>query len=106
LERLRNNYIVVALYVDERTKLPESEWITSTIDGKVKNTIGKKNADFQISRFNVNGQPYYVLIGNNEEILADPYSYNLDVEQFIEFLDKGIESFKNKNQPLNTFDIK
>lgn len=93
LEKLRNEFVIVALYVDERTKLPESEWITSTIDGKVKNTIGKKNADFQITRFNVNGQPYYVLLGNNEELLADPYGYNLDVEKFIEFLNKGIEKF-------------
>jgi thiol:disulfide interchange protein DsbD len=98
LERLRNDYIIVALYVDERTKLPESDWITSTIDGKLKNTLGKKNADFQISRFNVNSQPFYVLLNNNEEMLVPAYSFNTNVDDFIEFLDKGIEQFKLHNQ--------
>jgi thiol:disulfide interchange protein DsbD len=96
LQRLNNEYVVVALYVDERTKLPEAEWITSTNDGKVKNTIGRKNADFQISRYNVNSQPYYVLLDNNEELLTDPYGFNTNIEDFIIFLDKGIEQFKTK----------
>jgi thiol:disulfide interchange protein DsbD len=97
LQRLQNDYIVVALYVDERTKLPESEWITSTFDGKVKNTVGRKNADFQISRFNVNSQPFYVLLGNSEEQLAAPYGFNTNIDDFIAFLDKGIEEFKSKS---------
>jgi thiol:disulfide interchange protein len=97
LQRLQNDYIVVALYVDERTKLPESEWITSTVDGKVKNTVGRKNADFQISRFNVNSQPYYVLLGNNEEQLTGSYGFNTNIDDFIAFLDKGIEEFKSKS---------
>jgi thiol:disulfide interchange protein len=110
LQRLQNDYIVVALYVDERTKLPESEWITSTFDGKVKNTVGRKNADFQISRFNVNSQPFYVLLGNNEEQLTAPYGYNTNIDDFIAFLDKGIETFKSKSSTpeiiTSQFDIK
>lgn len=97
LERLRDNYIIVALYVDDRTELPENEWVTSTRDGKVKKTIGKKNADFQATRFNVNGQPYYVLLDNDEKTLADPRGFDLDVESFIEFLDKGVNEFKKRN---------
>lgn len=100
LQRLQNDFVVVALYVDERTKLPESEWITSTVDGKVKNTVGRKNADFQISRFNVNSQPYYVLLGTNEELLTDPYGFNTNVDEFIKFLDKGIEQFKQNNPSI------
>ncbi|MDD3568030.1 MAG: thioredoxin family protein, partial [Bacteroidales bacterium] len=95
LQRLQNEFVVVALYVDERTKLPEDEWVTSTVDGKVKSTVGRKNADFQISRFNVNSQPYYVLLGNDEELLTAPYGFNTNVEEFIKFLDKGIEQFKS-----------
>lgn len=110
LQRLKNDYVVVALYVDERTKLPESEWITSSVDGKVKNTIGKKNADFQISRFNVNSQPYYVLMGNEEQVLTDPYGFNTNIDEFIAFLDRGLDSFKNKkNEPeleSSPFDLK
>jgi thiol:disulfide interchange protein len=102
LERLQRDFIVVALYVDERTKLPESEWITSTVDGKVKNTVGRKNADFQISRFNVNSQPYYVLLGTNEEVLTDPYGFNTNVDEFIKFLDKGVENFKAKKSETLT----
>ncbi|QKG80810.1 protein-disulfide reductase DsbD family protein [Tenuifilum thalassicum] len=96
LERLRRDYIIVALYVDDRTELPESEWITSERDGKVKKTIGKINADFQATRFNVNGQPYYVLLDNDEKPLIEPKGYDLDVEAFIEFLDKGVEEFNKR----------
>jgi len=98
LDRLRNNYVIVALYIDERTELPESEWITSKIDGKVKKSIGKQNADMQISRFNINGQPYYVLLDGNEKTLADPRGYNLDIDAFIKFLDSGIEEYKKRTE--------
>ena len=85
LKRLRNDYIIIALYVDDRTKLPEDEWVTSTYDGKVKKTIGKKYADFQITKYNINTQPYYVLVDTNGENLVEPMGYNLDVNNFIEF---------------------
>jgi thiol:disulfide interchange protein DsbD len=98
LERLSRDYIIVALYVDDRTELPESEWVTSARDGKVKKTIGKKNADFQATRFNVNGQPYYVLLDNEEKLLTEPRGFDLNVEAFIQFLDKGVEEFKKRNQ--------
>lgn len=93
LDILRNKYVIVALYIDDKTTLPESDWTTSKLDGKVKKTIGKKYADFQISRYNVNAQPYYILMNHNEELLIEPRSYNLNVEEFIEFLQKGVEEF-------------
>ena len=62
LKRLMNDYVIIALYVDDKKELPEDEWITSTYDGREKKTIGKKYADFQITRFGVNAQPYYVLL--------------------------------------------
>jgi thiol:disulfide interchange protein DsbD len=96
LEKLRSEFVIVALYVDERTKLPESEQYVSAVDGKRKETIGKRNSDFQISRFKMNGQPYYVLLGNNEEILTDSYGFNTNVDEFIAFLDSGIEAFKKQ----------
>lgn len=94
LQRLRQDYIVVALYVDDRTALPEDEWITSEFDGKVKKTIGKKNADFQITYFNKNSQPYYVLMSPEGEVLTPPKGYELNVERFVDFLDKGLEAFQ------------
>jgi len=96
LKRLREEYIIVALYVDDKEELPESEWITSSYDGKVKKTLGKKYADLQISRFNVNAQPYYVLLDKNGNLLVEPRAYDLDIEEFVQFLDKGIDKFKGK----------
>lgn len=96
LKRLREDFVIVALYVDDKTELPESEWITSSFDGKVKKTIGRKNTDFQITRFGVNAQPYYVIMGHNDDILTDPVAFEPDVDDYVEFLDKGVEAFAGK----------
>jgi len=94
LERLKNDFVIIALYVDDKTDLPQNEWITSTYDQKVKKTIGKKFADFQISRFGVNAQPYYVLLDQNQQLLVKPTARDLNPDHFIEFLDKGLSEFK------------
>jgi thiol:disulfide interchange protein len=94
IKRLKNDYIIVALYVDDNFELPENEWITSTFDGKVKKTIGRKNTDFQITRFGVNAQPYYVLMDNNGKELTPAIGFESDVKEYISFLDKGIEAFR------------
>ena len=96
LKRLQNDFVIIALYVDDRTTLPENEWITSTIDGKVKKTIGKKYADFQISKFNINSQPYYVLVDHNGDKLNEPKGHDLNIENFIRFLDEGKQKFQLK----------
>jgi len=95
LQRLNNDFVVVALYVDDKTPLPENEWITSKYDGKVKSTIGKKNADIQIANLENNAQPYYVLVGKDEKVLAWPYAYNRDPQQFVDFLERGKNKFKD-----------
>jgi thiol:disulfide interchange protein DsbD len=89
LKRLKEDYIVVAMYVDEKTELPREEWYTSVYDNKVKKTIGKQNMDFMIQKLNANAQPYYTLVGDNEELLSPPRAYDLDVQEFVEFLDEG-----------------
>lgn len=94
LRRLKENFIIVALYVDDRTKLAEEEWITSQYDGKIKKTIGKKNADFQISRFRTNTQPYHVILDHNENVLVMPMTFNLNIGEYIDFLDAGLEKFE------------
>ncbi|MCD4773277.1 MAG: thioredoxin family protein [Bacteroidales bacterium] len=96
LQRLNDEFIIIALYVDDKTKLPESDWITSVFDGKVKKTVGKKYADFQISRFKVNAQPYYVLLDNDGKSLVKPRAYDLDVDEFVDFLDSAIEEFRKR----------
>ena len=94
LSRLRGNYVIIALYTDDRTKLPEDEWITSEVDGKVKKTLGKKNLDLQIRRYNTNTQPLYVLVDPDGNTLAEPRGHNLDVEAFRNWLDGGLEKFR------------
>lgn len=93
LKRLQSGYIVLALYVDDKTPLPEKEWIVSAYDGKKKKTIGSINADFQITRFNNNAQPYYVLLDTEGKLLTEPKAYDLDVKRFVEFLDQGKQQF-------------
>ncbi|MFD3003226.1 cytochrome c biogenesis protein CcdA [Pontibacter toksunensis] len=97
LQRLRENYIIAALYVDEKTELPEADWYTSSYDSKVKKTIGKQYADYQISKFNVNAQPYYVLMDAQENVLVKPIAYDLKVENFVNFLDAGVASYKARH---------
>jgi thiol:disulfide interchange protein DsbD len=98
LKRLRENFIVTALYVDDKTELPENEWITSKYDKKVKKTIGKIFADLQITRFNVNSQPYYVMLDTAGNLLTTPRAYNLDIDAFVNFLDIASENFKKQQQ--------
>jgi len=97
LERLKNDFVIVALYVDDKTELPESEWYNSKYDGKTKKSIGKQNADFQITKFNNNAQPFYVLLDENGNLLAEPKGYDLNVSNFVAFLDNGLEKFKSRN---------
>jgi thiol:disulfide interchange protein DsbD len=96
LKRLMNDYVLIALYVDDKKELPEDEWVTSTYDGRLKKTIGKKNADFQISRFGVNAQPYYVLLDHDGKELTQPKAYDLDVDNFVKFLDEGLAKFEGQ----------
>jgi thiol:disulfide interchange protein DsbD len=94
LRRLSNDYVVLALYVDDKYELPESAWYTSAYDGKVKKTIGAQNADLQITKFNNNAQPYYTLIDGNGNLLVEPKAYDLNVEHFAAFLDSGLAAYK------------
>ncbi|WP_299819916.1 thioredoxin family protein [uncultured Pontibacter sp.] len=98
LQRLREDYVILALYVDDKTELAASEKYISDYDGKEKATIGKKYADYQITKFNVNAQPYYVLMDENENVLVKPTAYDLNVNNFVQFLDAGVAAYKAKKQ--------
>lgn len=98
LKRLKNDYVVVALYVDEKTELPESEWYVSAHDQKVKKTIGKQNLDFMIQKLNANAQPYYTLVDTSGSLLSAPKGYDLNVENFVEFLDNGLKEFDARQE--------
>lgn len=100
LQRMRNDYVVVALYVDDKTELPESQWYTSTYDNKLKTTIGAQNADLQIVKYHNNAQPHYCLVDANGELLVAPKNYDLDPTHFTAFLDSGEGRFANKSVSL------
>ena len=91
-----NDFVVVALYVDDRViELEESKWFISSNDGKLKKKLGEANADIQIVNFNKNSQPYYVTLSPEGKVLAPPMTYNNNTEEFLEFLAKSLEEFKN-----------
>ncbi len=98
LQRLQDDFVVVALYVDDKTELPDNEWYTSAYDQKIKKTIGKQNADLQITKLNNNAQPFYVLVGSDERVLVSPYGYDKSVESFVKFLDEGKSKYKELYQ--------
>ena len=93
LERLKNNFVIISLYVDDRTLLPEEEWITSDVDGKVKKTIGKINEDLEISMYNTNTLPLYVIADADGNPLITPSVTNLNIDEFIKWLDEGYSEF-------------
>ena len=97
LSILRNDYVIVALYTDDKKELPESDWVT-TDTGKVLKTLGKINSYYALKRFGVNAQPYYVLQGRDGKVLVDPRGYDLDVANFVEFLRSGIEAYRSESR--------
>ncbi len=85
LQKLQQDYVIVSLYVDDKTKLPESEWIT-TDKGKVLKDVGRVNSHLVLERFGVNSQPNYFLLDGEGNILRGPRGYNLDTDAFVDFL--------------------
>lgn len=94
LRRLRENFVIIALYVDDRTQLPANEWIISEIDGRQKKTIGKINEDLEISKFKTNALPLYVIADHDGNPLIRPMTTNLSVEEYKKWLDEGVSAFE------------
>lgn len=95
LELLRSEYVIVALYTDDKKELPESEWVTAD-NGTVLKQLGRINSFVTRKKWGVNSQPNYILIGKDGELLAPPRGYNLDVNAFVEFLENGIKEYKKQ----------
>ena len=96
LKRLKNDYILISLYVDDKTALAENEKYISTFSGKTIKTLGQKWSDFQASTFGTNSQPYYVLVDIEGKQLVAPQAFNLDINNYIRFLDDGKATFNKK----------
>jgi thiol:disulfide interchange protein len=97
LSRLRDNFVIIELYVDDRTQLPENEWIISSVDGKQKKTIGKLYEDLEISKFKTNALPLYVIADSEGNPLNKPMPTNLNIGEYKNWLDEGLELFNSKN---------
>ncbi len=95
LKLLKEDFIVVSLYVDDKTRLPESEWVKNK-DGEVLKTLGKINADLQIQNFHINAQPYYVILSPEGKLLSKPKVHDLNVDNYVKFLKTAKENFKLK----------
>lgn len=93
LSMLKNDFVIVVLYTDDKTKLPENEWVT-TSSGKVLKDRGRVNAWFVRENFGVSAQPNYVLLSPDGKQLAPIRGYNTDIDGFVEFLNSGLEKMK------------
>ena len=95
-EIMKNDVILVSLYVDERTKLPEEEWRTESFGGKdfkIK-TVGNKWTYMEVERYGTNAQPFYVILDHEENVLSGSASYDSDPKVFLKFLEDGVKNFK------------
>ena len=94
---LNNKYVLLSLYVDDKTELSREQWYTSKYDTKIKKTLGKQNADFQITRFNNNAQPFYVILDPfSGKVIYKPWGYELDIENYLSHLSNGIKIFYDR----------
>lgn len=98
LDLLRNDFVVVALYSDDKKQLPESDWIT-TEHGKVLKGMGKINAYRVHKLFGINAQPYYMILGTDGEQLVPGRGYDLNVDRFVAFLQGGIQAYREAKRP-------
>ncbi len=95
LQRLRNDFVLVQLYVDDKSELPAAEQTVSKFSGKKLKTIGNKWSDFQATRYNANSQPFYVQLDpTTEKVLATPQGANYDPDNFVRFLDSGLAALR------------
>ncbi len=95
---LTNDFVLVSLYVDYRDPLPKDQQYISPSTGKKIRTVGNKWSDFQISRFQRNSQPHYVILGHNEMEVGGQRGYDTDVEKYINWLKAGLDAFENSKQ--------
>ena len=92
---LKNDVVLISLYVDDKRPLANGEEIESKLrPGKKLKYIGQKWSEFQIIKYGANAQPFYVLMDHNEENLIEPVAYTPDVEEYYSWLKKGIANFK------------
>lgn len=96
--KLKNDFVMISLYVDDRKPL-DDVLISKSTNEKLRN-VGNKWADFQIVNFEQNSQPLYVIISPGEKVLATPRGYQEGVQDYADFLDCGLSTFKSMDSSL------
>ncbi len=92
---IRDQYVLIQLYVDDKTELQQQEQYISEFSGRRITTIGALNSDIQASRFNSNSQPFYVLLEpDSEQVLVSPQGADYDAASYLMYLNGGLEAFK------------
>lgn len=91
---LQNEFVMCSMYADAKISLPESEWVVDAKGRKLK-TLGQKNINYQETHFNINAQPYYVLVDADGNVLTkENHQYDKNVQHFVDFLNEGLKNFK------------
>ena len=93
-EKLTNDYVLISLFVDDKTPLPEQIEITENGQKRTLRTIGDKWSYLQRSKFGANAQPFYVALDNEGHVLGKSYSYDEDISKYMEFLNQGLENYQ------------
>lgn len=97
--KIKDDYVLISLYVDDKTKLPEQRKVIRKATGKSRTlrSVGDKWAHFQTEYFENNSQPYYVLLSPDGQLLNNPVPYTPDAGEYASFLECGLENFEKVN---------
>jgi len=94
LNSLKNDVVLISLYVDDKRKLSDDEVVESQLrPGKKLKYIGQKWSEFQTIKYKTNTQPFYVLMNHDEENLIDPVGYTPNIDDYYNWLKEGISNF-------------
>ena len=93
---INNDYVLITLFVDDKTPLPQKIEIEENGASRTLRTVGDKWSYLQRVKFGANAQPFYVLIDNEGHPLNKSYSYDEDIPKYVEFLKKGLENYQVK----------
>ena len=91
---MQDDYVLISLYVDEKAKLPEPIKVVENGQERTLRTVGDKWSYLQRSKFGANAQPFYVLLDNEGKPLNKSYSYDEDIEKYVNFLQTGLKNYK------------
>jgi len=94
LGMLKNEFVVVALYTDDKQKLDKEDYVTDAESGKVYKDLGRANSYIARTKWNVNAQPNYVLLSPDGEMLVPVRGYDLSIDGFVDFLQSGLDAYE------------